>query len=137
MSSRVAITNSSGLTQLEKRNYEDGSGLNAHRHQQQRNATVQWRVFQVFFFFEDENIKPYFLLAWAKLNMSMNYNFDMLAMIWHEIVCWFMVISPFLPVLVCCDHKIVLHWYENQNKKQFSDHVVQIIVNPGKSSEIN
>ena len=48
MSSRVAITNSSGLTQLEKRNYEDGSGLNAHRHQQQRNATVQWRVFQVF-----------------------------------------------------------------------------------------
>ena len=22
----------------------------------------------------------------------------------------------FLTILVCCDHKIILHWYENQNK---------------------
>ena len=25
----------------------------------------------------------------------------------------------FLPVLMCCDLKIVLHWYENQNKNNF------------------
>ena len=44
-----------------------------------------------------------------------DYYFDTWAIIWHELVCWFMVISPFLPVLVCCNHKIVLHWYENKN----------------------
>ena len=44
------------------------------------------------------------------------YNFDMISTIWHEIVCWFPKISQDLPVLACCDHNIVLHWYENQNK---------------------
>ena len=33
---------------------------------------------------------------------------------WHCLLIY--CFSPFLPVLVCCDHKIVLHWYENQNK---------------------
>ena len=44
---------------------------------------------------------------------------------------------PFFPVLVCRDHKIVLHSYENKKHKQFSDHVAQILGNPEKSSEIN
>ena len=44
------------------------------------------------------------------------YYFHTWSIIWHDIVCWFMVFPPFLPVLVCCDHKIVLHWYKNQNK---------------------
>jgi hypothetical protein len=44
-----------------------------------------------------------------------------------------MVFSLFLPVLACCDHKIV----QTSKQKQFSDRVAQIIVNPGKSSEIN
>ena len=30
-----------------------------------------------------------------------------------------LLIYGFLPVLVCCDLKIVLHWYENQNKNNF------------------
>ena len=50
--------------------------------------------------------------------------------IWHKIVCWFMVFSPFFPVLVCCDHKIGLHQYENQSKNNLEG-------NHKKSSEIN
>ena len=37
------------------------------------------------------------------------------------------------PVLVCCDHEIV----QTSNKKQFSDRVAQIIIDPWKLSEIN
>ena len=71
---------------------------------------------------------------YSLISMRPIYYFDTWAIIWHGIVRWFMVFSPFLPVLVCCDHKIVLHW---SKQKQFCDHVAQIIVNPGKSSEIN
>ena len=35
----------------------------------------------------------------------------------HHLTWHCLIISGFSPVLVCCDHKIVLHWYENQNKK--------------------
>ena len=34
----------------------------------------------------------------------------------HHLTWHCLWISGFLPVLVCCNHKIVLHWYENQNK---------------------
>ena len=34
----------------------------------------------------------------------------------HHLTWHCLLISGFFPVLVCCDHKIVLHWYENQNK---------------------
>ena len=74
---------------------------------------------------------------YSLISMRPIYNFDTWAIIWHGVVCWFMGFSPFLPVLVCCDHKIVLHWYEISKQKQFSDHVAQIIVNPGTLSEIN
>ena len=47
-----------------------------------------------------------------------------------------MFFYPFLRVLVCCDLKIVLNWYEKNKPKQFCDHVQQIILNPGKSLEI-
>ena len=53
---------------------------------------------------------------YSLISMRPIYYFDTWAIIWHGIVCWFMVFPPFFPVLVCCDHKIVLHWYENQNK---------------------
>ena len=46
------------------------------------------------------------------ISMKPNYYFDAWAIIWHGIACWFL---GFFPVLVCCDHKIVLYWYENQN----------------------
>ena len=59
---------------------------------------------------------PKKILCYSLISMRPIYYFDTWAIIWHGIVCWFMVFSPFLPVLVCCDHKIVLHWYENQKK---------------------
>ena len=57
-----------------------------------------------------------FYCYYSLISMRQIYYFDTWAIIWHSIVCWFMVFSLFLPVLVCCDYKIVLHWYENQNK---------------------
>ena len=61
------------------------------------------------------------------------YYFDTWAIIWHSIVCWFIVFPPFLPVLVCCNHKIVLHWYEKQNKDNFT---IMLRANHHKSWEI-
>ena len=55
-------------------------------------------------------------ILYSLISMRPIYYFDTWAIIWYGIVCWFMVFPPFLTVLVCCDHKIVLHWYENQNK---------------------
>ena len=44
---------------------------------------------------------------------------------------------PFLPVLVCCDLKIVLHWYENENKNNFAIMCCKSsYLNTGKLSEI-
>ena len=54
--------------------------------------------------------------TYSLISMRMIYYFDTWAILWHGIACWFMVLPLFFPVLVCCDHKIVLHWYENQNK---------------------
>ena len=34
----------------------------------------------------------------------------------HHLTWHCLLISGVFPVLVCCDHKIVLYWYENQNK---------------------
>ena len=34
----------------------------------------------------------------------------------HHLTWHCLLISGFLLVLDCCDHKIVLHWYENKNK---------------------
>jgi hypothetical protein len=65
-------------------------------------------------------LKTWFLIlghlvpfCYSLISMRPTYYFDTWAIIWHGIVCWFLV---FFPVLVCCNHKIVLHWYENQNK---------------------
>ena len=57
---------------------------------------------------------------------------------WHCLLIY--GFPPFFPVLVCCDHKIVLHWYENQNKNNLVIMLRkswEILGNPGKSSEIN
>ncbi len=43
------------------------------------------------------------------LLMRQIYIFLSYANIWRLILCWFMVFYPFLPVLACCDLKIVLH----------------------------
>ena len=48
---------------------------------------------------------------YSLISMRPIYYFDTWAIIWHGIVCWFMVFPPCSSV--CCDHKIVLHWYEN------------------------
>ena len=55
-------------------------------------------------------------IMYSLISMRPIYYFDTWAIIWHGIVCWFMVFTPFFPVLVFYDHEIVLHWYENQNK---------------------
>ena len=34
----------------------------------------------------------------------------------HHLSWHCLLISGFIPGLVCCNHKIVLHWYGNQNK---------------------
>ena len=33
----------------------------------------------------------------------------------HHLTWHCLLISVFIPVLVCCDHKIVVHWYQNKN----------------------
>ena len=73
---------------------------------------------------------------YSLISMRPIYYFDTWAIIWHGIVCWFVVFSPFLPVLVCCDHKIVLHWYENQNKNNFVLKCCKFLANLCKSSKI-
>ena len=50
-----------------------------------------------------------FATRYSLIFMRPIYYIDTWAIIWHGIVCWFMVFSLFLPVLACCDHKIVLH----------------------------
>ena len=49
---------------------------------------------------------------------------------WHGIDCWFSWIYLFLPLLACCDHKIVLFW----SAEQFCDHIMQELVKTGKFS---
>ena len=43
----------------------------------------------------------------VKINVQLNYNFDMLAMIWHEIVCWFLKVYQDLKIFATQEHRIV------------------------------
>ena len=71
------------------------------------------------------------LYMWYSLmSIRQNYNFDMSATIWHEIVSWFLTIFQdlrnMITKLFCTDMKIktkTIYWSS--------------CVNPGKSSEIN
>ena len=45
--------------------------------------------------------------SYSLIFIRQNYNFDMLAMIWHEIVCWFLKIYQDLKRFAAQEHKIV------------------------------
>ena len=45
--------------------------------------------------------------SYSLLSIKQNYNFDMLAMIWHEIVCWFLKIYQDLKSFAAQEHRIV------------------------------
>ena len=70
----------------------------------------------------------YSLMNMRQLRILFNW-----AKTWHRIVCWFLCISLFLPVLAWCDHKIVFFW----SAEQFYDHIMQELVKTGKYIEIN
>ena len=56
-----------------------------------------------------------FVFKGSPLTYADSTHFWIRLIIWHAFVCWFM----FFPRFACCDHKIVLHWCENQNKNNF------------------
>ena len=47
---------------------------------------------------------------YSLISIRQNYNFDMLAIIWHEIVCRFLKIYQDLKRFVAQEHRIVLFW---------------------------
>ena len=61
----------------------------------------------------------------------------MLAMIWHEIVCWFLKIYPLLTVLAWLGTYNCFAHLKVMTKKQFCVSVPQTFSNLGKFSEIN
>ena len=46
-------------------------------------------------------------LVYSLISIRQNYNFDMLAMIWHEIVCWFLKIYQDLKRFAAQEKRIV------------------------------
>ena len=69
---------------------------------------VFWRGINVmisFFFFLNQKLQ----LNLHEANILFRY-------LSHHLTKNRLLISGLFPVLVSCDHKIVLHWYENQNK---------------------
>ena len=70
-------------------------------------STRAWRVLQpkvIYFKRVQLNLHETDLLFWY-----LSHHFT-----WHCLLIY--GFSPIFPSFVCCDHKIVLHWYENQNK---------------------
>ena len=61
-------------------------------------------------------IRSLHLCKYSLISMRPIYYCDTWAIIWHDIVCWF-IVSLFLPVLACCDHWIVFFWS--------ADHIMQ------------
>ena len=45
--------------------------------------------------------------SYSLISIRQNYNFDMLAMIWHEIVCWFLKIYQYLKRFAAREQRIV------------------------------
>ena len=58
------------------------------------------------------NLFEEMVMKWYSLiSIRQNYNFDMLATIWHEIVSWFLTISQDLHNMIT---KLVLFWFSYQ-----------------------
>ena len=88
----------------------------------------------------NEKVSPYwnhlvFEKLWIHSLISMRpiYYFDTWP-IYLTGHCLFMGFSSFLLVLVWCYHKIILHWYENQNKHNLA--IIACCSNHCKSREI-
>ena len=88
-----------------------------------------WLNFMVLFHITSADFWQCQLMLYSLISMRPIFYFDTWAIIWYGIASWFMVFPPFSPVLVCCDHQIVLHRYENQNKNN-------LVIILGKSWDI-
>ena len=117
-----------------------------------KNAANSW-LLQLWIsnFFLNHKSNFFSLLSWLKpivihdqlfdfmyslISIRQNYNFDMLAMIWHEIVCWFLKIYQDLKRFVAQEHRIafVLTF---SCAKQFYVPNMQEQSKVGKKSEIS
>ena len=76
------------------------------------------------------------LTFYSLISFRQNYNFDMLAMIWHEIVCWFLKIYQDLKRFAAQEHRIVFVLIF-RCAKQFYVPNMQEQSKAGKKSEIN
>ena len=76
------------------------------------------------------------VLCYSLISIRQNYNFDMLAMIWHEIVCWFLKIYQDLKRFSAQEHRIVFI-LTFRCAKQFYVPNMQEQSKAGKKSEIN
>ena len=74
--------------------------------------------------------------VYSLLSIRQKYNFDMLAMIWHEIVCWLLKIYQDLKRFVAQKHRIIFV-LTFRCAKQFYDTNMQEQSKGGKKSEIN
>ena len=76
------------------------------------------------------------LLLYSLISIRQNYNYDMIAMIWHEIVGWFLTIYQDLKRFATEEHRIV-YVLTFRCTKQFYVPNMQERSKVGKTSEIN
>ena len=78
----------------------------------------------------------YIVHIYSLISIRQNYNFDMLAMIWHKIVCWFLTNYQDLKRFATQEHRIVFI-LTFRCAKQFYVPNMQEQSKAGKKSEIN
>ena len=77
------------------------------------------------------------LVDYTLISIRQNYNFDMLAMTWHEIVCWFLKIYQDLKRFVATGAQNCFCFWFFLCAKQFYVPNMQELSKAGKKSEIN
>ena len=71
-----------------------------------------WAVYQ----WSLKEIRKFISKFLWKLQLNLHETDLLFRYLSHHLTWHCLLISGFFPVLVCCDHKIVLHWHENQYK---------------------